>query len=174
MTQRRKPRRKLCAILCFLGCIATLAVEVMTVKTFVDALAVKSWPTTEGTVLRSELKSSVAPRNYTAHIDYEFEVDGRNYKSSSVRTRGTSNKYKSDVMAVLDHFPAGSPCTVFYKEGSPEVSYLEAGVGIVNYVIIVSPLLFAFMFGAGGWELLKPESTQNDKDSAGESHRTIP
>ena len=157
MSQSTNSKRKLYAILCFLVCIAALAVEVVTVKMFLDARAVKSWPTTTGTVLRSELESTAVPRNFTAHIEYEFALDGQNYRSSSVRTRGTSTKHRSDAMAVLEKFPAGSECTVFYKEGSPDISYLEAGVGTVNYIIVLSPLLFAFMFGAGGWELLKPE-----------------
>ena len=148
-------RRKIYAYLCFLACIAILAVEVMTVKMFLDALGVKSWPTTQGTVLRSELESSL-PRSYTANVEYEFEVDGQTYRSSSVRTRGTSTKHQSDAVSVLERFPKGSVCTVYYKQGSPDQSFLEAGVGTVNYIIVISPLVFAFLFGATGLELLKP------------------
>ena len=158
-------RRRLYATLCFLGCIALIAVEVMTVNIFLKALAVKSWPSTEGTVLRSELESTIAPRNFQARVEYEFEVGGQNYVSTSVRTRGTSTKHKSDALAVVERFPAGSRCTVFYQKGTPEVSYLEAGVGIVNYVMIFSPLLFALFFAAGGWELLKPEPAQADVET---------
>lgn len=173
MPEPTNSKRKLYAALCFLACIAALAVEGMTVKMFLDARAVKSWPTTKGTVLRAELESTAIPRNHTAHIEYEFEVDGKNYRSSSVRTRGTSTKHRSDAMAVVERFPAGSECTVFYKKGSPDISYLEAGVGIVNYVIILSPLLFAFMFGAGGWELLKPLPVNTPEDSSA-PHRAKP
>ena len=136
----------------------------MTVNMFLDALAVKSWPRTEGTVLRSELQSTVAPGNFTAHVEYEFEVAGKKYVSTSVRTRGTSTKHKSDALAVVERFRPGSRCTVFYQMGSPEVAYLEAGVDVVNYVMIVSPILFAVLYGAGGWELVVQARTRSRRN----------
>jgi hypothetical protein len=81
-------------------------------------------------------------------VEYTYTVGGKDFTSTSVRTRGTDSKHKSDVTAVLEKFPLGAGCTVFYNPDDPTMSYLEVGVDFVNYIIVISPIVFAFIFGA--------------------------
>lgn len=123
-------------------------------STFLDAIAVESWPTAEATILQSNLESSSIERRYRALIAYTFEVDSKTYHSTSVRMRGTSSKHRADAAAVVNKFPANSLCTVYYKKGQPEDSFLEAGVDSINYLLIGAPLVFAILMGAAGFGLI--------------------
>ncbi len=137
-------------LFCFALSAASMVVVVMGVSTFFDALAVESWPTAEATIVRSRLESSSVNRRYGALIAYKFEVNGKTFHSSSVRTRGVSSKHRSDVAAVVERFPADSVCPVYYNADDPEVSYLEAGVDTVNYILIGAPMVFAILMVAAG------------------------
>ena len=135
------------ALFCFVLCAASLAGAAYGVSMFLEAIVVESWPTTEATIVRSDLESSAIERRYISLIAYTFEIDGKTFHSALVRTRGTSSKHRSDVAAVLDRFPVDSLCTVYYKDGGSEVSYLEAGVDTVNYLLVGVPLIFAILMG---------------------------
>jgi len=137
----------LLAVLVF---IAAICVEVYTVRMFLKAKEVENWPTTPGTITRSELTSQFhGSTTHEAQIEYEYQVGEKNYKSNQVRTRGTATKYRSDVAPLVEKFPVGQEVPVYYNPGDPSDAYLETGVDFVNYIIIVSPLLF--VFGAGGY-----------------------
>ena len=135
---------------------ASIAVEVYTVRIFLRALEVKSWPTTQGVITRSGFKTKfVGAINHSAHIEYDFSVDNKRYTSTSVRTRGASSKNKSDIEAVIERFPAGTEVPVYYNPDDPSESYLEVGVDIINYVIIISPLVFAVASGGAFLQTFK-------------------
>ncbi len=59
-----------------------------------------------------------------------------------MRVRGTTNKHRFDAESVVQRYPAGAAVTVFYNPTNPAESYLEAGADWVNYLLIVSPLVF--------------------------------
>lgn len=129
--------------------IAAIAVEVFTVSIFIKAKEVENWPRTNGRILRSELTSKFhGSTTYEAQIEYEYWVGEKQYTSKQVRTRGTSTKHRSDVAALVEKFPVGRQVTVYYNPEDPSDAYLEVGVDFVNYIIIVSPLIFAFGAGA--------------------------
>jgi len=127
--------------------IATIAVcicvEVATVRLFLKAKEVESWPTTQGKVVRSEM--AVMLDNYRVHIEYVYQVDDQLYRSPEVRTRGTAGKHRSDVAPLLLKYPLGQEVLVYYNPANPSDAYLEPGVDFVNYVIIISPLFFALL-----------------------------
>jgi Protein of unknown function (DUF3592) len=129
--------------------IAAISVEFFTVGMFLKAKHVEKWPTSKGVILHSELSSQFhGSTTYEARIDYEYSVGDKKYISSQVRTRGTSTKHRSDVAPLVDKFPVGREVLVYYNPADPTEAYLETGVDFVNYIIIVSPLLFAFGAGA--------------------------
>jgi len=154
-------------VFCLVMFTASLAVEFFTVRSFLRAYQIASWPIVQGVVQRSELGTEfVGAMRYTAHIVYDYNVDGIPYSSSSIRERGASNKHRWDVEAVVDKFPAGSEVTVYYNEADHSQSYLEAGLDFVYYIIIISPLVFAFMFGTGFYELYKKRRRLNNSDES--------
>lgn len=140
--------------------LASLGTEAYTLARFIKEIETQSWPTVQGTVLGSELAASTGPSSHEANVLYEFQVDGRRYQSLSVRVRGTRGRNRSELLAVVERYPAGSPCTVHYKPGAPETSYLEVGVDWVSYVIIVSPLIFAAHFGTQVYHLYLRKDSQ--------------
>lgn len=136
--------------------VASITIEFFTVRIFLQALQIQSWPTVQGVVTRSELETKFEGTiTYLAHIEYDFNINGKSYSSSSIRTRGASNQHQSDIAALVEKFPVGSAVNVYYNQKDPTESYLEAGVDIVNYIIIISPIFFAMMFGTGWWEVVK-------------------
>lgn len=145
--------------------IASLTVEVFTVRVFVSALQVQNWPTTKAVIVRSELESEHRSlrKSYIADIEYQYTVNDELYVSSKVRTRGQSGEHRSDIAPLLEKYQVGDFVQAYYNPSDPAESYLEAGVDVVNYIIIVSPLLFAFLFGSAFFRGLRgrevPEET---------------
>ena len=128
--------------------VAAIATEFYTVNLFVRANRIKSWPTSTGVVTTSKLSSKfVGVTEYSADIEYLFEVDGRKYSSDSIRVRGDTNRHRWDVNALVRRYPVGKTVVVHYSPGDPTVSYLEAGPDFGNYVALVAPLFFALAFG---------------------------
>ncbi len=143
-------------IFCLIMCLGAVGAEIYTVHFFLTAIRVNSWPTADATITRSELESEfLGKMQYTAQIEYSFSVGGKNYSSSKVRTRGTSNRHKTDIMAVLEKFPLGAKAPVYYNPLDPNESYLEASGDIVNWIIIISPIVFALLFGIAFVELIR-------------------
>lgn len=130
-------------ILAIVGLVVCICVEVATVQLFLKAKEVESWPTTQGTIVRSEM--AVMLDNYKVHIEYVYQVDGKSYRSPEVRTRGTAGKHRSDVAPLILKYPVGQEVQVYYNPANPSDAYLEPGVDVVNYIIIVSPVLFGLL-----------------------------
>ncbi len=119
-------------------------------KLFVRTLSVESWPTTEGVVKRSEQKSRFSGRlDYAARVEYQFAVDGKVYSSTQIRTRGTSTRHEFDSADVVKRYPVGRKVSVYFNPDAPQEAYLEAGADFINYVLIISPAVFALLFGIG-------------------------
>ncbi|WP_425619200.1 DUF3592 domain-containing protein [Anatilimnocola sp. NA78] len=124
--------------------VAAMGVEFLTVNVFLKAKEIESWPATKGTILKSELTSTFhGTTTYEAQIEYEYQVGEEKYLSKQVRTRGTGTKHQVDVARLVQKFPAGQEVDVYYDPANPSDAYLETGVDFVNYIIIVSPLIFA-------------------------------
>lgn len=102
------------------------------------ANASKSFPSTEGLIVRSQTVTdwdwSSGNLSGSPHpeLAYEYSVAGKTYTSSRIRFGGT---YVSDI----NQNPVGARVEVFYNAGDPAVSCLEPGVHSSNY----------FIFGTG-------------------------
>ena len=154
-------------VIAILACVACLAVEVMTVGMFLKAKAIEGWPTTNGVILSSELTSQFrgTSTSYEARIEYEYRVGEQPYKSNKVRTRGAAGQHHSDLAPLVEKFAAGRQIPVHYNPADPSEAYLETGVDFVNYIIIISPLFFAFVAAAYIVERLR----QNQKSGASDT-----
>ncbi|MDB5341135.1 MAG: hypothetical protein JWN70_6754 [Planctomycetaceae bacterium] len=136
--------------------LASVTTEFFTVRIFLQAIQIQSWPTAPGVVTRSNLETKFEGTiTYQANIEYDFTIEGKSYSSSSIRTRGASNQHERDIAALVEKFPVGTAVKVYYNQQDPTESYLEAGVDFGNYIIIVSPIVFAVLFGTGFWGLMK-------------------
>ncbi len=136
-------------LFCVALLVGSLATEVYTIGVFSQAVAAKSWPTTEGAIETSMMvrKLNGLKETFEAVIRYRYSVEGVEFESSSVRSRGTGSAYQFDIDAVLEKFPVGARVPVYFDPANPQQSYLEVGVDWINCVLIVSPLLFAWVAG---------------------------
>ena len=134
-------------IVMFVGAIGT---EDFTTKMLIKAREAKSWPITDGLILRSELveKQLGLENQFDAKIRYRYEVGKEVFESENVRPRGTSSEYKSEVLPLVTRFPNGSKAMVYYNPRNPNESYLLVIPDLIDFVLVVAPLGFAFLFGA--------------------------
>ncbi len=125
---------------CIIMFLASIGTEICTVRIFIKAVRIGSWPTAKATISKSEFDSQFHGKTtYTAHVEYFFDLNGERYSSSSVRTRGTSSQYEGDTKAVLQRFPVGKEVPAYYNSANPHESYLETGVGFVNSDFLIRP-----------------------------------
>lgn len=144
--QTEKPHIAL-IVFCFVMCIGSVGTEFYTINLFRRAREIESWPTTKGIIQGSEVDAS--PSGYTARITYSYKVEDKTFLSSEVRVKGTTSKYESDAKAFVKRFPLHAEVIVYYQKSDPTIAYLEAGVHFVDYVILVTPIVYGLIMGAG-------------------------
>ncbi len=98
------------------------------------------WGLTEARVLSSKVKRSVQPRRifYRPYIVYKYEVNGVEYRSNNVSTRGLLNNSDTAVKEIIDEHPKGKLITIHYNKKNPD-----------NAVIINNIASSALMIGVG-------------------------
>lgn len=120
-----------------------IAMMVETGRQLTESFESMSWPTTAGTVTRSEMRThsqnvrrrgtdgvrrSSAEEFYTAEIEYEFKLDGAIHKGNRRTTvNGGNLADKPNVEKTLKKYPVGQAVTVSYKPGDPDQCVLEPG-----------------------------------------------
>lgn len=110
-----------------------------------EAVASKEWPTVEGTITRSELaKSRDSDGNtmYSANVNYDYIVDGKQYDGSSIRVVDGTTSVKSGVKKTVRKYKEGSSVTVHYDPEFPNTAVLEPGTGLLFGLLLKLPLLF--------------------------------
>ncbi|MCW5770216.1 MAG: DUF3592 domain-containing protein [Rhodospirillaceae bacterium] len=104
----------------------------------------KAWPTVPGRVIAGEIvqRSISLPRggrgvSYGAILDYEYEIDGRRWRSRRYSLSGPAYfSFERRARRLLAQFPAGMAVTVSYDPAAP-----ESGV-----IFVGAPAIFAFRF----------------------------
>lgn len=100
------------------------------------AKASGNWPSVAGLVTLSQVERSVssdedgASYSYAPHIEYTYNVNGKNYLSKQVTfgglsTTGTSQKSQLTIAK----FPVNAPVRVFYNPNNPHEAVLETAAG---------------------------------------------
>ncbi len=121
-----------------------------------------SWPRAEGKVIRSEMNASTrndepgrrtrsGTKWYEATVEYEFEVNGMNYRGSRIASVKDMNAKESRAQATLDKYPVDRHVMVSYKPDDPSICVLEPGswggaliqLGLGVFFVLV-PLVLAF------------------------------
>ncbi|MHC5003106.1 MAG: DUF3592 domain-containing protein [Planctomycetota bacterium] len=122
----------------------------------VKALA---WPTTTGRIVAShvvqERHGGSGGATYAAHIEYEYEVDGRPLRSRRICVGGELNtSFKSRAENRCAMYPTGAEVDVFYDPERPEHACLERsreGAGLMlllgNGFVVFGLLMLAGVIG---------------------------
>jgi hypothetical protein len=145
-------KKVLLAIAMLFLTLASIVVEFFTVGMFMKAQAAKSWPKAAGTVTKSVVMRKESGKiQYVADVQYEYTVDDKKYQNDVVRVRGNSTDSKSTVEKIVSKYPVESKIDVYYDKSDSSDALLEPGADFVNYIIMISPLFFAGLFGLGAY-----------------------
>jgi hypothetical protein len=99
-----------------------------------NALA-RSWPTASGVIRSSAIERKMTgwvTALWALDVRYDYTVDGRPH---SATTLGFADRFVADkelVFRLAEKYPAGTPVTVRYEAGSPEVAVLETDDGLAR------------------------------------------
>lgn len=110
-----------------------------------EAEASKSWPTVEGVVTGAKLDKSRdrdGKEQYSAYIQYDYVVDGKEYNSSGISTVDGTTSMKSSVKKTLRKYAEGTKVVVHYDPEFPNSAVLEPGAGFLFGLLLKLPLLF--------------------------------
>jgi hypothetical protein len=145
----------------------TLLIVAIIVK-FWEVHKAKSWPSTTGKVVISEVQAlkkepgdlghNMGDTNITnePRVEYNFQVDGRTYRGRRVTIREKTADF--ELEPILARYPVGASVTVYYDPTNPQNAVLErdlpggvmlAGGGCVLLFFIGGPLLALFFYFNG-------------------------
>lgn len=106
----------------------------------------QSWPSTPGTVTRSELGTSrgtsgpgrTPNRTFSARIEYRYMVGPKVYRNNTICIGGELNtSFRSRAESRLRQYPEGAEVPVFYDPANPARSCLErrGEIALFGYLI---------------------------------------
>jgi hypothetical protein len=121
------------------------------------------WPSTEGTVESSEVKSEIREtrednrtrrrREYFAEVVYQFEVDGRSYRGQRLRFASVVSDSPAAAERDVAAHPVGSSVRVYYDPAQPEESVLDRSFATSSFllpsfglVLLVFGLTLGYLF----------------------------
>lgn len=111
--------------------------------------AARSWPTTTGTVTRSEVNRGVniSDRNvsYTPIVSYSYTVNGRSYTGDQIdATRGgLRTRIRETAEERVRPYPAGAAVAVHYDPSGPGNAMLETNATSSRLFIVLAALFLA-------------------------------
>ncbi len=121
----------------FFALMGLVILPVLLSRAIAQATAM-TWPTTEGVMTRSDLRTSGRGKNRQSYWDYAYvyTVDDRQYEGKS---RSPGNGYSGPAMAWKEKghelYPAGTQIAVRYNESDPGKSYFGPGPDWTNYAL---------------------------------------
>lgn len=126
---KKKPRyRAAKALLLFGGLLL-----IWGLNTLYTGFASLQWPTTEGRVFYSKPHS--AGQNNSAHLWYEYHVNGKRYVAGDYRAGGNFAWYRDVANTATTRYSVGRLVTVYYKPSDPSQALLEPGLWYGNFII---------------------------------------
>jgi hypothetical protein len=141
-----KPLSKMHVLLIILASIAGLALTILATNNSMNAIKTKSWPTTQGTVITSEV---IRSSKYVPKVIYTYDIDTNAFSSDKIDlTNYAHYKYKDDAAKEADKYPVDAKVTVYYNPDKHNEAILEPGIKgqhifmfLIGLVIFVAPLL---------------------------------
>jgi len=127
-----------------------------------NANASKSWPTTKGKVVKSEVGSTSSSANHKGNffpvVHYTFSVDGTSYTGDKVIFGLDKSGNATRAREVIKRYPIGEEATVYYVSDNPEECVLEPGIQWQTCLIPGFGVLFSLVGG-----IIVISMKQNDK-----------
>lgn len=132
----------------------------------------KSWPRTDGMITKSEVDSWMkdGKSQYSAVINYSYQVDGQKYSSAKITVSGSvSNSSMSRAKEVVQQYPLGKTLDVFYDPEVPDSAALKPGVRGGDIAQGGAMLLFAIVGLLVLFRIIKPTRSHSQATSRGRS-----
>ncbi|MBL4884939.1 MAG: DUF3592 domain-containing protein [Planctomycetaceae bacterium] len=123
------------------------------------AKASQDWPSTNGSVLSSEVVSNRdndGDTSYRPQIEYSYQVDGQDYQQGNIRYDGDwGSSNSSYAHKTVREYPIGKQVDIYYDPENVTEAVLEPGVTWASYSILGFGLIFflvgsVILLGAGG------------------------
>ena len=141
-----KPLSKSGVLIIILSSLAGLCLTVFATRNSINAIKTKSWPTTGGTVVFSEVQRS---SRYVPKVVYSYTLRGSEYTSDKIGlTNFAQYRKQEDAARVTGAYPVNAKVTVYYNPGNAEEAILEPGIkgehvfmSLMGLVVFMAPLL---------------------------------
>ena len=141
-------------IVAVIALLTAVTVVALVYRTLIRAGSSRHWPSTEGMVWESAFHVDPTPcgvflTEFNATIRYTYEVDGTAFECD-VFTEDEPLPTRDPAVArgLLNRFPVGEPCEVFYQPGNPAFAVLipterASGFGAAAKIVLALSLLLA-------------------------------
>lgn len=96
------------------------------------------WPTVEGRVLSSSVKSEAGKNGgtvYSAEVKYAYAVNGGNFTAERVRFGSINTQNRVYPAQLVGRYPAGKSVTIYYSASDPSVAVLEPGIQSASLLV---------------------------------------
>lgn len=141
-----KPVTKTYVMLVIFASIAGLFLSIYATNNSINAFKSKNWPTTEGTIISSEVGRE---SRYVPKVKYIYMVDSTEFVSEMIRlTRPGQYKSKDDAAMVAAKYPVDSKVKVYYNPNKLDEAILDPGIKgehifmfFLGFIIFLAPLL---------------------------------
>jgi len=107
------------------------------------------WPSTQGKVIKSEVKShhssgsgSSSSTTYHANILYEFSVEKTIFSGTRVAYGDYGSSNSSHARGIVSRYPKGKIVNVYYMAEKPEECLLEPGLKLQSWFLPGFGLIF--------------------------------
>ncbi len=143
---------------------AGLAVIVWGIVNINDAVETSKWPAADGVVVRSDVeyrRDNDGGSSYFAVIEYEYAVEGRDYRSDRVSFFEYGSSNSGHARGVARKYPQGAAVTVYYDPDDIGSAVLEKGIGW----IMVLPLVIGVPFAIAGYTIFKSGRKKSEMNS---------
>lgn len=145
--------RYIIPIFCSIFMLVGLVIATYGVRDLVKASRSASWPTVEGTIIRSRIntKSDSNGSTYEPDIEFRYTVGNQVYSSTCIRAGMRMSASQRFAAAFTSRFPEGTAVRIGYDPLDPASGILEPGIHKQAFMGVVGGLGFAFV---GAWFLL--------------------
>ena len=130
--------------------VGVLGSYVFLLDPLADMLSARSWPAAQAKVVQSRVLTHSGDDGSTYSVDvlYEYEFDGRPYRSNRYRFFGGSSSGYEAKRALAARLPPGAALTCYVNPRDPTEAVVERGfTGMMLLGLI--PLVFALVGGVG-------------------------
>jgi hypothetical protein len=145
------------------------------IQAWKNAEASRSWPSVEGRVISSEVKTlhsrsrsshggSHTSITYGAEIVYQYSYQGQEYRSNKVGMMSASSSDYSLADRTVRRYALGTPVKVFVNSKDPSEGVLTPGAGWGEVLMVVIGLVFGLIGGLGVVGMFMKPSSVVSKD----------